>query len=583
MRKHTANKHTIRKLLRYAARYRLLLGIILLCAAASSASALAAPMILGRAVDTMLGRGAVDFAVIGQLTLVLAGLYIVGIAASRAIASLSVTVSTRTVQDMRHDAFAKLTKLPVSFFDKMSGGSLLSRFSNDMDAISEGLLQTVTQLFSGGLTLVGAVGLMLAIDFGIAMAVVIVAPLALLIAGFIAKRSGRMFRRQQETLGAYNGFMDEAINGQHIVQAFGLEQPMAAAASAINTQLYDCGQKAQFYSSLVNPSTRFVNNTAYVLVGVIGGLSAAAGMLSVGAISSLLLYSAQFAKPLNEVTAIAAQLQAALAAAERFFALLDEPEEPSDTHQPALAVSRGAVRFEDVSFSYTADSKLIHGLNLDIPAGSMVAIVGSTGAGKTTLVNLLMRFFDVSGGRITIDGQDIAQMQRDSVRMAFGMVLQDTWLANGTVRENIAFGRSNATEPEIIEAAHAARCHEFIKRLENGYNTILTDSGQSLSQGERQLLTIARAMLANAPMLILDEATSNVDPRTELQIQDALARLMQGKTSFVIAHRLSTIRHADIIVVMDKGQVVETGTYAELMAHGQFYKQLHEAQWEGSK
>ena len=577
------DKHTIRRLLRYAAHYRLHLAAIFVCAAAGSASTLAAPMLLGRAIDNMIGRGDVDFVTIAQLCVALSILYAISVLASRITASLSVTVSTRIVQDMRRDAFTKLTRLPIPYFDKMSSGGILSRFSNDMEAVSEGLLQTITQLFAGLLTLIGAVGLMISLDWGITLSVVIVAPLALLIAGFIAKRSGRMFRRQQQTLEAYNGFMDEAINGQHIVQAFGLEPSMAAASAIINDQLYDCGQKAQFYASLTNPSTRFVNNTAYVLVGAIGGLSAASGLLSVGAVSSLLLYSAQFAKPLNEVTAIASQLQAALAAAERFFELLDEPEEPRDTHCPALSVQYGGVHFKDVAFSYTPDTTLIHGLNLDIPAGSMVAIVGSTGAGKTTLVNLLMRFFDTTGGRIAINGQNIAEMQRDSVRAAFGMVLQDTWLASGTVRENIAYGRNEATDAEIIEAARAARCHGFIKRLENGYDTILTDSGGNLSQGERQLLTIARAMLANAPMLILDEATSNVDPRTELQIQDALEELMQGKTSFVIAHRLSTIRNADMIAVMDKGQVVETGTYEELMANGRFFRQLLEAQWEGLK
>ena len=570
-------RHTARRLLHYAARYRIHLFLILLCAAAGSASALAAPLLLGQAVDSMFGQGNVDFALVGQLAIALAALYIVNVVASRITSALSVTVSTRTVQDMRRDAFAKLTRLPISFFDKMSGGSILSRFSNDMEAVAEGLLQAVSQLFAGMLTLIGAVALMLSLDFGITLAVVIVAPLALLIAGFIARRSGRMFRRQQEALGAYNGLMDEAIHGQHIVQAFGLEAPMASAASAINAQLYDCGQKAQFYSSLVNPSTRFVNNTAYVLVGAIGGLSAAAGILSIGAISSLLMFSAQFAKPLNEVAGIVAQLQAALAAAARFFELLDEPEAPSDAHCPALSVSQGRVRFEDVSFSYAKDRKLIEHLNIDIPAGSMVAIVGSTGAGKTTLVNLLMRFFDPDSGRITIDGQDIAKPTRESVRAAQGMVLQDTWLTSGTIRENIAYGRPDATVDEIMQAATDARCHDFINRLERGYDTNLSERGGSLSQGEKQLLTIARAMLANAPMLILDEATSSVDPRTELKIQAALHKLMQGKTSFVIAHRLSTIRDADLILVMDKGQVVETGTYASLLEQNGIFRRIHDS------
>ena len=575
MKKHA----TARRLIRYAATYKGYLVYIFLCAAMGSMAALTAPLLLGQAIDAMRSTGAVDFGAVARVVGLLAVLYAIGTAATRFTATLSLTVSVRTVEDMRRDAFAKLTRLPVSFFDRMSGGGILSRFSNDMDAVAEGLLQTVTQLFAGLLTLCGAVGLMIALSPGIALCVVIVAPLALLIAGFISKRSGRMFRRQQETVGAYNGFMEEAIGGHHIIKAFGIEQPMERAASSINQQLYDCGQKAQFYSSLVNPSTRFVNNMAYVLVGLIGGLSAVAHGLSVGVISSLLMYSAQFAKPLNEMTAVVAQLQAALAAAARFFELLDEEEEPKETTSSALSVSSGAVHFEDVSFAYVKARPLLTNVNINVSAGSMVAIVGSAGAGKTTLVNLLMRFYATDGGRITIDGQDIASHTRESVRAAFGMVLQDTWLVEGTIHENIAYGRPHATADEVIQAARRARCHGFIKRLENGYNTLVTESGGGLSQGEKQLLTIARAMLADAPMLILDEATSSVDPRTELKIQEALQRLSQNKTSFVIAHRLSTIRNADLILVMDKGLILETGTHDTLMEANGFYKKLHDSQW----
>jgi len=570
---------TVLRLLRYAARYRWILLLVFLCAAAGSVSALAAPTLLGNAVDAMLGKSTVDFTAVRRILLILAGLYALGVLAGHVLASRSLAVSVGVVRDMRRDAFAKLTRLPVSFFDKMSGGGILSRFSNDMDAVAEGLLQAVTQLFSGVLTLLGAVLLMLSLDPWIALAVVAVTPLALLIARFITKRSRTMFRRQQETVGAYNGFMEEHIGGQEVIRAFGLSSEIEKDARDINLKLYDCGQKAQWYSSLVNPSTRFVNNTAYVLTGLIGGLSAVAGGLSVGAIASLLMYSALFAKPLNELTAVMAQLQAAFAAAERFFALLDEPEEASDEAYPALTQAYGGVRFEDVCFAYVPSQPLIQSLCVDVPAGSMVAIVGSAGAGKTTLVNLLMRFFDVDSGRITIDGQDIAAHTRASTRAAFGMVLQDTWLFGGTVRENIAYGRTGATDDEVETAARAARCHGFIKRLPNGYDTVIAGDGGSLSQGEKQLLTIARAMLADAPMLILDEATSSVDPRTELKIQDALHRLTQNKTSFVIAHRLSTIRNADLILVMDKGQVVETGTHDSLMTTDGFYKKLHDSQW----
>ena len=570
---------TATRLLRYAARYKWTLALVFVCAAAGSVSALAAPVLVGRAVDAMPGDNAVDFAAVRHVLLVLGGLYAMGVAAGRVLAERSLAVSVGVVRDMRRDAFAKLTRLPISFFDKMSGGGILSRFSNDMDAVSEGFLQAVTQIFAGVLTLIGAVVLMLRLDIWIALAVVAVTPLALLIARFISSRSRTMFRRQQETVGAYNGFMEERIGGQEVVRAFGLEAEMESGARDINLKLYDCGQKAQWYSSLVNPSTRFVNNTAYVLTGLIGGLSAAAGGLSIGAIASLLMYSALFAKPLNELTAVMAQLQAAIAAAERFFALLDETEEESDLTHPVLSHAEGHVRFESVEFAYNKEQPLIRNLSVDVPAGSMVAIVGSAGAGKTTVVNLLMRFYDADGGQITIDGQDIAAHTRASTRAAFGMVLQDTWLFGGTVRANIAYGRPHATDQEVEEAARAARCHGFIKRLANGYNTVLSAEGGSLSQGEKQLLTIARAMLADAPMLILDEATSSVDPRTELKIQDALHRLTQGKTSFVIAHRLSTIRSADLILVMDKGQVVETGTHDSLMRQNGFYKQLHDSQW----
>ena len=570
---------TLRRLLRYAARYKRQLWLVFLCAAAGSASALAAPVLLGKAVDAMPGAHAVDFAAAGAILLTLGGLYALGVVAGRVLAARSAAVSVGVVRDMRRDAFAKLTRLPVSFFDKMSGGGILSRFSNDMDAVAEGLLQAVTQIFTGVLTLLGAVGLMLALDAWIALAVIAVTPLALLIARFITSRSRTMFRRQQETVGTYNGFMEETIGGQEVVRAFGLEAEMEKNARDINRKLYDCGQKAQWYSSLVNPSTRFVNNTAYVLTGLIGGLSAAAGGLSVGSIASLLLYSTLFAKPLNELTAVAAQLQAALAAAERFFQLMDETEEESDLIYPALPRAEGHVQLEAVEFAYNREQPLIRGLSVDVLAGSMVAIVGSAGAGKTTVVNLLMRFYDTDSGRITIDGQDIAAHTRTSTRGAFAMVLQDTWLFGGTVRENIAYGKPHATGQEVEEAARAARCHSFIKRLANGYDTVIAADVGSLSQGERQLLTIARAMLADAPMLILDEATSSVDPRTELKIQDALRRLTQGKTSFVIAHRLSTIRGADLILVMDKGQVVETGTHDSLMQANGFYKRLHDSQW----
>ncbi|KAI4453623.1 atp-binding cassette sub-family b [Holotrichia oblita] len=460
----------------------------------------------------------------------------------------------------------------------------MSRFSNDIDAISEGLLQAITQLFSSVMTIVGTMVLMILLNFWIALAVVVVAPMAILIAGYIARRSNALFQQQQAIIGEYNGCIEEAIGNLKLVKAYAYEKNIEAAAREINQRLYNCGQKAQFYSSLINPSTRFVNNMAYVSVGLIGGLSAAVGGLSIGAISSLLAYSAQFAKPLNEVAGITTQLQSALAAAKRFFALLDETSEPAENDKLLLKSldsqnAIGQIEFSKVYFSYDERVPLIENFSIKIPQGSLVAVVGPTGAGKTTLVNLLMRFYDLDSGIISIDKQNTQEVTRDSVRLSFGMVLQETWLFSGSVRDNIAYGRPDATEQEIIDAAKASRAHGFIKRMEKGYDTVITEDGENLSQGEKQLLTIARAMLANPPMLILDEATSSVDPRTELKIQHALQNLMKGKTSFMIAHRLSTIQNADIILVMNQGKIVETGTHRQLINAGGLYSKLYHSQF----
>ncbi|ULQ60256.1 ABC transporter ATP-binding protein/permease [Brucepastera parasyntrophica] len=575
MKKKTAFKN----ILSYISPYKKQIVLVFILALISGGCTLAAPFFTGRAIDCIKEAGEVNFKLLLPYILLLFILYIFGSLSLWFLSAISTSVANKTVKDMRRDTFNKLTRLPVSFFDRTKAGDLMSRFSNDIDAVSDGLLQAITQAFSAIITIVGAMVLMIILDIRIALAVITVAPLAIFIAAFIARRSARLFKLQQDTIGEYNGYIEEAIGNYKIVRAFNFEKDTQDAALKINSRLYVCGQKAQFYSSLVNPSTRFINNIAYVLVGLIGGLSALASGLSIGTISALLTYSAQFAKPLNEVTAISTQLQAALAAAERLFALLAEEEESSDRNKPDIRFSNGAVDFSHVFFSYSPQTKLIEDFTTKVKPGSMVAIVGPTGAGKTTMVNLLMRFYDLNSGAIYIAGQNITDYTRDSVRKSFGMVLQDTWLFTGTIKENITYGCKTAGEKSVIQAAEKARAHSFIMKLENGYDTVLSEDGGTLSQGEKQLLTIARAILAESPMLILDEATSNVDPRTELKIQEALNQLMKNKTSFIIAHRLSTIKGADLILVMNKGQIVETGTHESLLNAGGFYADLYNSQF----
>ena len=566
----------------YIAPYKTQVFLMVLMAFFGCGAALAAPYVAGLAIDRIAGAGRVDFGTLGPLLGCLGLLYGAASIANWLLATLAMSVASRAARDMRRDAFRTMTQLPLRYFDNAKSGDIMSRFTNDIDAMAEGLTQTMTQFFSGVITIAGALTMMLRMDFWIALAVIVVTPMAIWIASFIARHSARQFRLQQAAIGEYNSFMEESIGQFNVIKAFGYEAHREAQAKEINHRLYQCGQKAQFYSSLVNPSTRFINNTAYMAVGLIGGLSAVAGGLSIGMIASLLAYSAQFAKPLNEMTGIITQLQAALAAAERFLALMDEKQEPSEADKPGLAVTAGTVDFSHIAFAYEPARPLIQDFSVSIPPGCMVAIVGPTGAGKTTLVNLLMRFYNLNGGYIAIDGKDIKSVNRDSLRLSFGMVLQDTWLFTGTVRDNIAFGKPDATEEEVIAAAKAARAHGFIKRLPQGYHTLLTSDGSALSQGEKQLLTIARAMLANPPMMILDEATSSVDPRTELKIQDALQKLMQGKTSFVIAHRLSTIQDADLILVMDQGAIIETGSHQQLLAKNGFYAKLYHSQFHKS-
>lgn len=570
----------IRRLLGYAGRYGRLLAGAMATALAASVLALVGPLLMGQAINHIAGPGEVAFAPILRLLVIMAGLYLVSVISQWLMSALSAAIAYRTARDIRQDAFARLCRLPLKYFDTRPHGDTIGRFTNDIDAVADGLQQAVTQLFPGIVTLLGTFGFMLYLSWQVTLAVALVTPISIAVARFIVGRSTRMFREQTQTLGQLGGYVEEMIGGQRVVTAFGYEQRAMDGFERINRRLQVCGQQAQFYSSLTNPSTRLINHIAYVAVGGIGAVLAVGGGMSVGMISSLLTYAVQFARPINEITGIATQLQNAYAGAERVFALMDEQEQIPDVKSaPAPGKVRGAVTFDDVAFSYQADVPLIRNLTLHVSPGETVAIVGPTGAGKTTIVNLLMRFYEVDSGAIRVDGVDIRDIPRDALRRQFGMVLQESWLFSGTVRENIAYARPDASQEAVIAAAKAAHAHSFIRRLPQGYDTPIAEDGGNLSQGQKQLLTIARAMLGDPPMLILDEATSSVDTRTEQRIQKAFLALMQGRTSFVIAHRLSTIRGADTILVMDKGQIIEVGSHDALMAKQGFYHHLYNSQF----
>ena len=566
---------TLNKLYSYTSEYKGIMAALIFAALLANAFALAAPYISGRAIDFIKGKNDVDFAMVTKFCAILFLFYVLNGIFTWIMTFFTNVLSNRTIEKIRRDAFFKIEKLPLKFFDNHSHGDIISRLTNDIDAVSEGLLQGITQVFSGVVTVFGSLVLMFMLSAKITACVVIITIVCFFVSKAIAASSGKMFREQAKTTGELNGYSSETISNLKIVKAFGYEQRSAQKFGAINSRLYDCGQKAQFYSSLVNPTTRLINNIAYISVGVLGGLAALNGHLSVGIISSFLIYATQFARPINDVTSILTQLQSAQAAAQRIFALDDITPEENDEGRKELNVTEGHVEFKDVAFSYDKKTELIKDLSIDAKPGQRIAIVGPTGAGKTTIVNLLMNFYDVDSGKILIDGQDITTVKRDSLRKAFGMVLQDTWLFSGTVRDNIAYGKEDADDEEIIAAAKAASAHSFIKRLPQGYDTLITEDGGNLSGGQKQLLTIARAMLFDPEILILDEATSNVDTMTEQRIQKAFLKVMEGRTSFVIAHRLSTIRESDLILVMNMGRIVEQGTHDELLAKNGFYAGLY--------
>ena len=573
----------IPRLWAYAKPYGIFLFLGLVCAVISIALSLWMPILIGRGVDYIVGPGQVDFSGVMRYVIILGVNIGVTVVFQYLMSLCTNQITYKTIQNIRKDAFEKFNTVPLKYIDSHSHGDLMSRFVNDIELISNGLLQGLTQLFTGVVTILGTLAFMLSINMSITVVVVLVTPLSIFVAGIIARLSYSKFKEQSVVRGDLSGFVEEMVGNQKVVTAFSHEEKAEQAFEAINQRLYRCGVRAQFYSSLTNPSTRFVNAMVYAAVGITGAISVIGGGLSVGQLSSFLSYANQYTKPFNEVTGVLTEIQTAFASARRVFALLDERPEPSDAELPALPPAEGAVCVEHADFSYQPDTRLIKDLNSTAEPGQRIALVGPTGCGKTTIINLLMRFYDVDRGSIAVDGHPVKSVTRSSLRGQYGMVLQDTWLFSGTIRENIAYGRPDATDEEIVEAARKAYADSFIRQLEKGYDTQIAEGGDNLSQGQRQLLCIARVMLTKPPMLILDEATSSIDTRTEVRIQNAFNDMMKGRTSFVVAHRLSTIRSADTILVMNQGRIIERGNHETLMAQNGFYTKLYNSQFEGNE
>ena len=570
----------MRRVLQYIGPHVSLVVLSLALCLISVALTLYVPILVGRAVDCIVGPNAVDFAALTPILMTIAVCIVIAAAAQWVMNALHNSITYDTVRDIRRDAFAHIQNLPLSYLDAHPTGDTVSRMIADVDTFADGLLMGFTQLFSGVMTILGTLGFMLTLNAPITLLVVLITPLSLLVANFIAKRTYAMFRLQSATRGEQTALIDEAIGEQKLVQAFGHEDETLAAFDEVNERLRQCSLKATFFSSLTNPCTRFVNSLVYAAVGFAGALAAVSGHLTIGGLSSFLSYANQYTKPFNEISGVVTELQNALACAGRVFELIDEPAQTPDPADAEKIVNPdGEVAIDHVHFSYTPDRKLIEDFTLHVQPGQRVAIVGPTGCGKTTMINLLMRFYDVDSGEIHVDDHETRRLTRHNLRENIGMVLQDTWLSAGTIRENIAMGKPDATDEEIITAAKASHAHSFIKRLPDGYNTVISESGGQLSQGQKQLLCIARVMLCLPPMLILDEATSSIDTRTELKIQEAFAKMMQGRTSFIVAHRLSTIQSADVILVMKDGHVIEQGNHESLLAKGGFYATLYQSQF----
>ena len=573
---------TLKKVLRYLGKYRMYLVFTIFLAAVTVALTLYVPKLTGAAVDEIVGPGQVNFSGVIQV-LVKIGVSIAITAFAQWLMNICNNKMTyQIVQDVRNEAFKKIEILPLKYIDGHPYGEIVSRVIADVDQFADGLLMGFTQLFTGVATIIGTLVFMLSVNVKITLVVVIITPVSFFVAGFIAKRTYTMFKLQSETRAEQTGLIDEMIGNQKVVQAFGQGRHVLERFDEINDRLQKCSLRAIFFSSITNPSTRFVNSLVYAGVGITGAFSAIQGRLSVGQLTCFLSYANQYTKPFNEISGVVTELQNAIACAGRIFDLIEEePQIPEAEHAVTLTDVKGNIELKDVKFSYVPEQKLIQDLNLKVKPGQRVAIVGPTGCGKTTLINLLMRFYDVTGGSIAVEGTDVRDLTRSSLRAGFGMVLQETWLRTGTIRDNIIMGKPDATEEEIIAAARASHAHSFIRRLPKGYDTWITEDGGNLSQGQKQLLCITRVMLCRPPMLILDEATSSIDTRTEIKIQKAFASLMEGRTSFIVAHRLSTIREADVILVMKDGNIIEQGTHQELLNQGGFYKNLYESQFAG--
>ena len=577
-------KGTLLRVLQYVKPYRVLVIVSLLCACVSAAAQLLIPILTGKAIDQMLGAGPVNLSGVLIFAVWIAVVAALSAAAQQFLATSNNKIAYNISRDLRNAAFHKLQRLPLSYLDAHPSGDLVSRMIADVATFSDGLLMGFTQLFTGVVLIVGTLTIMLIKNWMIALLVVVLTPLSMFVASFIARKTHHYFTEQARVRGQQTALINELIEGQKVVQSFGHESASLSDFDCINDELGRVSLNATFFSSLTNPSTRLVNNIIYAAVALVGALSAVGGGISVGDLSVFLSYASQYAKPFNEISGVVTELQNALACAARVFSLLDEDDRVPDKENAAVLSPKGTVDLKDVCFRYVPDRPLIEGFNLHVKPGQRIAIVGPTGCGKTTMINLLMRFYDVNSGAILVDGTDIRDATRHSLRKSFGMVLQDTWLKAGTIRDNIAYGRPDASEEDVIAAAKAAHAHSFIRRLPDGYDTVITENGGNISQGQKQLLCIARVMLGGEngelpPMLILDEATSSIDTRTEIKIQSAFARLMNGRTSFIVAHRLSTIQEADVILVMKDGHIIEQGTHEELLKKQGFYANLYQSQF----
>lgn len=577
-------KGTLLRVLQYVKPYRVLVIVSLLCACVSAAAQLLIPILTGKAIDQMIGAGQVNLSGVLVFAVWIAVVAALSAVAQQFLATSNNKIAYNISRDLRNAAFHKLQRLPLSYLDAHPSGDLVSRMIADVDTFSDGLLMGFTQLFTGVVLIVGTLTIMLIKNWMIALLVVVLTPLSMFVASFIARKTHHYFTEQARVRGQQTALINELIEGQKVVQSFGHEAASLSDFNCINDELGRVSLNATFFSSLTNPSTRLVNNIIYAAVALVGALSAVGGGISVGDLSVFLSYASQYAKPFNEISGVVTELQNALACAARVFSLLDEDDRVPDKENAAVLSPKGTVDLKDVCFRYVPDRPLIEGFNLHVKPGQRIAIVGPTGCGKTTMINLLMRFYDVNSGSILVDGTDIRDATRHSLRKSFGMVLQDTWLKAGTIRDNIAYGRPDASEEDVIAAAKAAHAHSFIRRLPDGYDTVITENGGNISQGQKQLLCIARVMLGGEngelpPMLILDEATSSIDTRTEIKIQSAFVRLMNGRTSFIVAHRLSTIQEADVILVMKDGHIIEQGTHEELLKKQGFYANLYQSQF----